>query len=95
MKCYCGYNHCSERDNLINAGTSTDECLRCSEIETWEHVVQCRKTFIMRAEFILKLHEGLKKVQGPGVTDEYLRKLIEDIMKFMREDLYDFEKNNK
>ena len=38
----------------------------------------------------LKLHEDRKKVQVPRVTDEDLRKLIEDIRKFMREDLEDF-----
>ena len=58
----------------MNAGASTDECPRCSEIETWDHVVQCRKTVNMRADFILKLYEDLKKVQGPRVTDDDLRK---------------------
>ena len=37
----------------------------------------------MRAKFI------------PGVTDEYLRKLIEDIRKFMREDLVSLETNKR
>ena len=95
MKYYYGCNHYGKRDKVTNVGASTDECPRFNEIETWKHVVQYSKTVSMRAEFILKLHEGLKKVQGPGVTDEYLRKLIEDIMKFMREDLDDFEKNSK
>ena len=49
----------------------------------------------IRAEFILKLYEDLKKVQVAGVTDEELRTLIEDITKFIREDLEDFESNQK
>ena len=49
----------------------------------------------MRAEFILDLYEDLKRVQVPGVIDEELRILIEDISKFMREDLQDFEINQQ
>ena len=61
MKCYYGYNPYGVRDKLINAGTTNSECPRYSEEETWEHVVQCRKTVSMRAEFILDLHADLKK----------------------------------
>ena len=71
----------------MNAGISTDECPRCSETKTWEHVVQFRSTVSMRHEFIFQLHECLKRVQVPGVTDEELRILIEDIRKFIKEDL--------
>ena len=95
MKCYYGFNHYDERVNTINVVTSTYECTRCSEIETWEHVVQCRSTVSMRAEFILQLHEDLKRVQDPVVTDEELITLIEDIRKFMREDLKDFKPTNR
>ena len=41
------------------------------------------------------MHEDLKKVQGPGVIDEDLRKLIEDIGRLMREDPEDFETNHQ
>ena len=60
-KYYCGYNHYGEIDQLVNAGTTTNECPRCSEVETWEHVVQCRKTVSMRAGFTLALFEDIKK----------------------------------
>ena len=95
MKWYYGCNHYGERDKLINVGTSTDECPRCSDIETWEHAVQCSKKVSNIADFIIKLHEDLKKIQGPRVTDEDLRKLMEDMRKFMREDLEDFEINQQ
>ena len=81
MKWYCGCNHYGESHKVTNTGTSTYECPRCSNIETWECEFQCRKTVSMRAEFILKLCEDLKKTQGPGLTDEDLRRLIEDIRK--------------
>ena len=40
MKYYFRCNHYGERDNVMNVGTSTDDFTRCSEIETWEHVVK-------------------------------------------------------
>ena len=64
INCYYWCNHDSDIDKATNVGLSIDECPRCSKIETWEHAVQYRKTFIMRAEFILKLHEDLKEVQS-------------------------------
>ena len=79
MKYYYGCNHYGERDKLINAGISIDECPRWSEIKAWEHVVRYRKTVSMRAEFILMLCEDLKKLKVPGVTDEELITLIKDI----------------
>ena len=49
----------------------------------------------MRAQFILELQEDLKKVQVVGVKDDEIRILIEDIRKFLREDLEDFENNQQ
>ena len=79
MKCYCSCNHYGGREKIINEGTRTDECPRCSESETWEHVVKYRSTVSMIAEFILKCHHDLKRVKVPGVTEEELRTFIEDI----------------
>ena len=93
VKWYCGWNYYGEWDKLINAGTSTDEFPRCSEIETWEHAVRRRKKLSIRAEIILKLCECIKKVQIPGVIYEELITLIEDTRKFMKEDLVDLETN--
>ena len=78
---------------MINAGTTTNECLRYSEVETWENVVQYRKKFSMRAELILDLYDDHKKVQTPDVSDAKLRLLLNDIRKFMREDADDLETN--
>ena len=64
-----------------------------SEVKTWEHVVQCRKTVSTRSEFILALYEYLKKEQIEDVPDSKLRLLIEDIRKFMRDDEDDYETN--
>ena len=47
------------------------------------------------ADFILQLHEDIKKVQVPEVTEEELRALIEEIRNFIREDLEYFETNQQ
>ena len=49
----------------------------------------------MRAQFVLELHEDLKKVQLVGVSNEELRSFIEDIRKYLREDIEDLEKKQK
>ena len=50
--CY-GCNNYGERDKTMNAGVSSDECSRCNEIGTWEHLVHCRNKVSIRVEFIL------------------------------------------
>ena len=95
LKCYYGCNPYGVRHKLINAGTTNSECPRCSEEETWEHVVQCKKTVSMRAEFILNLHADLKKVQIEDVPDYELRLIIEDIRKFMRDEVDNYNTNQQ
>ena len=48
-----------------------------------------------RAEFILDLYADLKKVQIEDVPDSELRLMIEDIRKFMRDEVDDYEKNQQ
>jgi len=79
----------------INTGSSSDYFLLYSKKETWEHSVQCRNTVSMRAEFNLESYEDLKKLQVIGVRNEEVRTLIEDIRKFLREYLEDFENNQQ
>ena len=93
MKCYYGCNHYGEREKTINAGASSDECPRFSEIETLENFAQCRNTVSMRVDFILDFYEYLKRVQVLGVTEEEPILIIEDIRNFMIENLKDFETN--
>ena len=80
---------------MTYVGTTTNECRRCSEVETWEHVVQCRKIVNMRVEFVQDLYEDLKKVQTLDVSHAELRLLTNDTRKFMREDADDFETNQQ
>ena len=38
LKCAYGYNHCGTKQKIINEN-KTEMCPRCSEIETWGHVI--------------------------------------------------------
>ena len=86
MKFCCGCNHCGERGKTINDEVSSDKHVRCSEKETWDHVVQCRNTVSMRAEFVLEWCKELKKVQAEGSSDEEVRSSTEEARKCLRED---------
>ena len=61
MKHYYSCNHCRERDKSMKDGTSSDKSPWCNEKDTWKHVVQCRNTVIMTADFILESHKDVKK----------------------------------
>ena len=95
MKCYHGCNHYGKREKPINAGASSEEFPRCSEIEAQNHAVQHINTVSMRAEFILDLCEDLKRVKVLGLVDEELITLIEDMKKFVKESLEDFKTNQQ
>jgi len=43
IKCAHGYNHYGTRDAMINGKLTEKECPRCSEIEMWDHVIQCKE----------------------------------------------------
>lgn len=49
------YNNCGTRDAVINKNLKGSECPRCSEPETWEHVVQCKETKNYRKDFVKEL----------------------------------------
>ena len=48
IKCANGYNQYGMRDEMMNKNRVCSECPRCSRPESWEFVVQCRKTIEMR-----------------------------------------------
>ena len=44
MKCAHGNNHYGERDAIMNKDITNQECPRCNEIESWNHVIKCKNT---------------------------------------------------
>ena len=60
VKCMIGFNHYGARHKMINKKLTSTECLRCSENETWEYVVQCRAIANKNRMFINELTQELK-----------------------------------
>ena len=60
------------------------ECSRCSEMESWKHVVQCSESKHLHTKFVVDLYEDLKKEQIKGIENQDLRAIIKDIWTFIR-----------
>ena len=57
---------------------------RCSEIESWEYVVQCSESKHLHTKFVIELYKDLKKEQTEEIENQDLRVIINDIQIFMR-----------
>ena len=55
------FNHCRVRDAITNKNLKENECPWCSLLETWEHIVQCKKTKHFRWDFVKELASELLK----------------------------------
>ena len=59
------------------------DCPRCSEPETWDHVVKCSKTIEIRKEYILNLTKELLKIKDGQVETNEILDMVEDIMVYL------------
>ena len=81
-----GVNPYGVRMSMINNNECGHECPRCNEVETWEHVIKCRKTIPIRREFIKTLLKELTaKCLSTIELDEVLS-FMEDILRYLEED---------
>jgi len=96
IKCVYGYNHYGLRNKLINQDSTDDTCPRCSEVETWEHIVTCQKTAQMRKEFITNLAKEMIHVDQNDVPLDDIFAMMEDILIFLEGgDTEDYETNQQ
>ena len=58
-------------------------CPRCSQAETWEHIIRCQKTTQFRKEFIVNLAKEMIQVNQNDVLPDEIFIIIEDILIFM------------
>ena len=71
-----------------------NECPRCLQKESQEHVIQYSETRHMRVKFILEVYKELKSIQTKEISNNELRAMIKDIRQFMKnEEEEDFETN--
>jgi len=51
IKCAYGVNPYGVQNNMINKKVCGNKCIRCSEVETWEHVVKCEEIKIKMCSY--------------------------------------------
>jgi len=83
MKCVHGYNHYGLRNSIINRNSTEETCPRCSQVESWDHIVRCEKTAQFRKDFITNLATEMIKEKQNDVSPEEIFSMIEDILIFM------------
>ena len=55
MKCAHGHNYHGEREVMMNEDITNQECLRCDEIESLDHVIKCKNIGNVRVECVKDL----------------------------------------
>ena len=95
MKYFYRVNTYGTLDSARNKFNSIYDCLQCSAIETWEHIIQCKKIEEMRLKFIIEMYKELKSIQKETITNEILWTNINDIRKYLRnvQDINEYETN--
>ena len=94
LKCASGYNHYGVRHQMINNNMVGSECPRCSDPETWDHVITCHFTKQYRKKFIEDLLAELLKKRSPLVEIEEIFDMLEDILVYLdKEDEEEYETN--
>ena len=78
------YNQCGARDEIINQKMVGAECLRCSEPETWEHVILCEQTKNHRKPFVENALKELMKNRPPQTYRDVIIEIIKDIVVYLR-----------
>ena len=61
IKCIIGYNPYGKRQKMINKRLYSNKCLRCVEIECWEHIITCKVIDGLKIKFIKRLYLKLQK----------------------------------
>lgn len=95
IKCAHGINPYGIRMDMINKKEYGNECPRCSEDETWEHVIKCRKTINIRKEFIKTLVKEMSEKCPTDIDQDEILSLIEDILKYLESDDSDEYETNQ
>jgi len=81
-----GYNHYGVKNALINNNIINSECLRCSEAETWDHVIRYKETKNLRWKFVKELAIEIIKAKPSNVYVNDIFNMIEDILWYLEND---------
>ena len=72
-----GHNHHGERDALMKKEITNQECPRCNEIESQDHVIKCKNTRHMRVEHMEDLNISLMKCKKKKVDEKEILLFVE------------------
>ena len=83
IKCAHGFNHYELRDAMINNKMIGEEYPRCSEVETWDHIIRCKETKHLRKIFIQDLLKEIIKNKPINIEVDEIFSIIEDILRYI------------
>ena len=86
IKCAHGFNHYGLRHSMINNNLVEAHCLRCNQIETWDHAVKCHHTLELRKKFMKEMLIELIEVKKEDVDANDVMALGEDILRYLEQD---------
>ena len=68
---------------MINKKNTGDDCPRCSQPETWDHVVKCSKTIEIRRQYVSNLFKEMMKANKGQIETREILDMIEDILVYL------------
>ena len=83
IKCAYGVNHYAMREVVINQDVYNCYCLRCDQLETWEHVIKCSKAINLKNEYINKLRKKLKSQDKNNLEGGKIARILTDIYNYI------------
>ena len=81
IKCAHGRNHYGEIDRLTNDDVTNQECPRCDETESWDHVNKCKHTKKIRVEHAKELTISLMQCKNRKVDAEEFFSFVKDMLR--------------
>ena len=83
IKCAYGFNHYGLRHSMINDNLIEENCPRCNQVETWDHIIQCNNMVRLRREFITEFLLELLVERNEEVSIDNIMAFGEDIVRYL------------
>ena len=75
-----------KRERQINESVEDDSCPRCSELEDWNHMIQCGCMERKRNKCLGMLRKKLEKSDSKNADQVKINAIISDIQKFLNKE---------
>ena len=57
---------------------------RCSEVETWNHIIKYNETRYLRVQYVKELTTEILKEKLPNIEEEEIFSLVEDMLRYFK-----------